>query len=599
MDDINQVVKNYYAVICQKDEDIFELYRDNKRLKKQLNEALTGAEEREAEICAVKLLVTTLQTELREKQLLVEAHQSESVTHRNAEWRLREVLRMPSELDHTIEDVVATCIDVHDECVALRAQRERLSGVAVGAFAFGRRVVAEAEQSARGAVAEARDCLHAATAQLLRDGRRVFAAAEQSRRGAAEESRREAARAQVECCQQKRLAREWEERAARADGRSTQLQRCVQAAQAEKELLLEAACSRLDIAEERGADAERMLAFVFRAALRRDQQLQDARREVEDLRGKLEKAQRDLSHNSALLRRTQQQQQQSGLNTSGGDAGADNYKGDDDSNDDDDHRRGSYKRRKSNKSTNLHDAFCALQMEHDALKVDWRKCIERERLTRQQATTTINKLKAERSALEKSAAERLQSCERLERALQRTQLEVKRHAKEAKRLQNLQETLSKEAKSHVERISNLEEMNSLFREENAALILRVNTLQETVSEKEKAFASMERAANERFLEIEQRLGEDKKRFLEEINEWRLSLEETRNKLAAAERDRDREKGLRDMFLEQHRDEKRMLKKLMEEEHKGAVSELHVKIDVLENACRRGAAVIAELREALH
>ncbi|EKF38468.1 hypothetical protein MOQ_001321 [Trypanosoma cruzi marinkellei] len=590
MDDISRVVQKYYEVIDQKDEDIFELYRDNKRLKKQLDEVLAGENERETDRRTLKLLVTTLQTELREKQMLIEAQQEEGSAIRRAVWRAREVLKMSSELDYPIETVIDACINLHTEHCELKAQQEYLVGVELRTRSIACNHLFEAERYARSAIADACSGAYAILSRFLRCAMQAVVEKQQlceAHKAAecAQNQRMELLekRAQLECSQHERIVEEWKEQVTSVNGRLQLLQRQMRHEKAEEELLMEAVCGRLDLMVEQGADLERLLALVFRALVRHDKQLQEARNESFLLRGKLQKVHADLSRARALLRRrkeTQQQQQSSTLDTSGRASARTENGG-------------------KEKDCSVYDALRTLQVEHEVLKVEWRQCVERERAVRQQAATTIGKLKAERSDCEATVEACQERCARLEKALQRTRQEAKRHSKEVNHMKELHGTLCDEAKLHAERIKSLEEVNRVLSEENMTLTSRIEALQERAREKEEAWNSAERAARDRVAVLEERMKSEKEGFLGELKEWTLVLEEARKKLAVAENECDRERMLRNILVEQHRDEERMLKKMMAEEHQSALMVLQGKIDVLERACGRSATVIAGLREALH
>ncbi|KEG08840.1 viral A-type inclusion protein, partial [Trypanosoma grayi] len=420
MDDISQVVKNYYAVIGQKDEDIFELYRDNRRLQKELDEANAAGEEAEAERSTLKLLVAALQTEVREKQALIDAHAAESAPLRSAMWRARDLLQMPSELDYTAEDVIDACVNLHSECRELRVQRQQLADTAMGGWSLACRTLIESEQLRRGALVDACDGANASMVRLLQRIRQAEVE-QQLLREMCEEADRErcrevellAKRAQVELRQQERLVEELQERVASADRRVQLLEQQVQQEQAEKELLVEAACTRLDLMVERCADAERMLAIALRYLFRCGKQLQESTSEVAALQGKNEKLQSNLSHARALLRRKQkqpqQEQQQSRLDMSG-------------VADDAQSEMSPHLGPQPQRGEKYHDnggAFRALQMEHESLKMEWRRCVERERAARHQAAASASRMKAERTACEAADAECQRRCATLEAALHR------------------------------------------------------------------------------------------------------------------------------------------------------------------------------------
>ncbi|KAH9600384.1 hypothetical protein LSM04_007207 [Trypanosoma melophagium] len=595
MDDISSVVKNYYAVIGQKDDDIFELYRDNKRLKQQLSELRIGEEERETERRTLKLLVVALQTEVREKQALIEAHQSESAAFRTAISHAREVLHMPSELDHTPEDVINACMDIYTECSDLRGRQKEFGRVINNAYSVMFRILLEEEEQRRSAIIDACSSAHIAFLQVSQYTKDVILEKQQMREKNEEaeckrcyEAELLAKRVQVELRQHERIIEDWREKITHTNSRVVQLEEQVCFEQAEKELLLEAACSRLDLMVEKCSDVERMLLMVFRTLLRCTRVLQNVNTEKFYLQEKTEKLQRNLSHVRSQLRLNQ--------HPSGG---IHNMIAKDDS-------------AQGGVSIGLdqHEAFRVLQKEHDALKMEWRKCIERERTLRQQTTTKIKKLKTEWEACRATAAESQRRCSLLDEALQRTRLEVNQLMRQVKQQYELQQALSREVERDAVCIRTLEGCKRTLEEEKTVLTTRLDKLQELhnaqmqqqqqdIKEKEEMWLSAERAAYEQISSLEQQLNSEKAGFIHELQEWTQALDDMRGKLAAAENERDREKMLRGMLQEQCRDEEHLLKNLMTKEHTSTIEALQAKVEVLESACKRSAAVIAELRETKH
>ncbi|CAD2218881.1 hypothetical protein ADEAN_000637400 [Angomonas deanei] len=108
---IDLALKNYFLTIQEKDDDIFRLYEDNKRMKQLVGEALKNREEITSQFYTQSLLVTSLQTEVREKQLLLEAQEEENKVLRECVSKIRVALQRPSELQYStavlVEDVEA------------------------------------------------------------------------------------------------------------------------------------------------------------------------------------------------------------------------------------------------------------------------------------------------------------------------------------------------------------------------------------------------------------------------------------------------------------------------------------------------------------
>ncbi|KAK7198971.1 hypothetical protein NESM_000864500 [Novymonas esmeraldas] len=104
--DVDVILHNYFATIAEKDSDALKLFEDNKRMRSLVERALAAREELEARQRSSQLLLDALHTELREKQLLIDAQDAESAVWRSGIAELRGLLDRPSELDHNLADVV-------------------------------------------------------------------------------------------------------------------------------------------------------------------------------------------------------------------------------------------------------------------------------------------------------------------------------------------------------------------------------------------------------------------------------------------------------------------------------------------------------------
>lgn len=119
--DVDVILQNYFATIAEKDSDALKLFEDNKRMRRLVEQALGAREELEAQLRTTQVLVASLQADLREKQLLIAAQDAESAAWREGMAELRVVLDRPSELDHGLRDVVE---DVRGMAAELRSLRQ-------------------------------------------------------------------------------------------------------------------------------------------------------------------------------------------------------------------------------------------------------------------------------------------------------------------------------------------------------------------------------------------------------------------------------------------------------------------------------------------
>lgn len=125
---VDRVLKDYYATISEKDADIFKLYDDNKRMRGLVEESLRAREELDASHRTTLLLVSSLQSELREKEVALDTYERESSEWREAAAALRALLRQPPTGLHLgLRDVVAEVERVVREKERLR-QRVRHDG---------------------------------------------------------------------------------------------------------------------------------------------------------------------------------------------------------------------------------------------------------------------------------------------------------------------------------------------------------------------------------------------------------------------------------------------------------------------------------------
>nr|CCC95449.1 unnamed protein product [Trypanosoma congolense IL3000] len=613
MEEVNSVVKAYYEVIEKKDEDIFELFRDNNRLQKQLNETLTSEEDREAELRILKLLVGALQIELKEKQLIVQEHEKERTTMQAAITRGREVLNMDSELNYTAGDVVNKFIAYYKMCHELQCHLEVFVRVAAANCCAMQLMIIDAEERERHIINQSCDGIYHVVVSLSQCARAAVVERE-SLQTRSEAARREllhevkALRDQLasEQQEQRRRVEMWQEKASAADVHLRLCQRQAEHEREEKEFLLEEGCARLDLMAEAYAGLGRVLAASARACQHYDGKLQEACKKVADVGKRNEKMQTSLSQARARLRALQKPE--SVPVASSGVLGK--REGKDATNRECSIVTNPRQMALVSVEQSADDPLTALQEEHAALKAEWRKSLERERAVRQELVLVTNRSKSERDVHEAAIKESQQRCAALTDDAQRLQREVKQYAKQAKELRRLLYEAKVDLESSEKKCRNLEEVNQSLKErcaelegcaerEREARIAQERQLREQVRLMEEQCVEQGRSFQCQIEALERQLHGDKEGFLTELKAWTGILDEAQRKIAAAESDRDKEKMLRCMIAEQHQDETRIIRNVMTEEKAVATNELQCKVKRLELVCKRSAKVIAELREALH
>ncbi|CBH17860.1 hypothetical protein, conserved [Trypanosoma brucei gambiense DAL972] len=608
MEEVSNVVKTYYEVIGKKDEDIFELYRDNRRLQKQLDETLTGEEDREAERRILKLLVAALQTELKEKHLFIQEQERERNALQSALVRAREALNMNSELDHPANDVVDSLIAHYMMCYELQTQLRALLQVSINNCTAARFMLMENEERERRIIAETSElsyttivssAQHTQAAIIQRDLLRLeYEDVEREHRQKEELVRKQHL---VEHHRQERLLEMWQEKANTAVDSLMLHQTLTVHERKEKELLMEGASARLDLMAEQSADLLRILAFIFRSFRRFDEQLQEAHGRAAEAQKKREKMQISLSQARACVR-VLQHPERTEVNTRALDKSDFRDRTDEGS----PHPLSLLSIDRQGECADLH----ALREEHAALKTEWQKYVERERMMRQQLVLATNRHRVERDDLEAKAAEEQRRHAVLTVEVKRTKKDMRQRTKEVRQLQQQLQDVRMELERSVDRCRDLEGLNDTLKEKNTVLQDRVETqqkehalreeqLQDQVRTKETWWDEKNRTYQEHIASLQKQLRDDKDGFLKELKEWTVVLDDAQRKIAAAEGERDKERALRCMMEEQHRDEIRLIKNVTNNEKMKLTRALQKKIGKLEMACRRSADVIAELREALH
>ncbi|CCW62334.1 unnamed protein product [Phytomonas sp. EM1] len=127
LDEVDTVMQNYFAALTSKDEDIFRLYEDNKRMRTLVQETLKAREDLEAHSRSQALLITSLKTELHEKNCLIEAQDDESSVLREGIAELRVLFGCRSELNFSPQDVISKVRDVVKRHDYLQAVLNRMS----------------------------------------------------------------------------------------------------------------------------------------------------------------------------------------------------------------------------------------------------------------------------------------------------------------------------------------------------------------------------------------------------------------------------------------------------------------------------------------
>ncbi|KAG5474395.1 hypothetical protein LSCM1_03176 [Leishmania martiniquensis] len=620
--EVDLILQNYFATIAEKDSDALKLFEDNKRMRHLVEQVLKAREELEAQYCAAQLLVASLQADVREKQHRIEAQEKASAVWRDGVSELRSVLGRSPDKEREIADVIDDVRRISAEVCRLRKgvqyaqwccgeweayvvesliasealERNVLERTAVdslqtlceaAAEVSSVRIWAAAQEAAAGSTIAHWEAWHVTTVQeremeMEKHSQALHEAELKARRHArhaeaAQQSAKELAERLAAQQHEEQLAHEW-----RALASTAQVG------------LVDLLVRRCTAAEGNWCDTVLEVRTITH-------QLERAREELKGLseaheKGLVEQEQNRLRLSRLSKKLEQLKEQQSELEE-------------------------------------LQQRCTSQQEELQALRGKYMTIAEKERSLRYQLSTSAESTAAKlltseesRQAAERRTAvleERLRATQEEARAaqkdvlalrrqaekhlvtdavLQATQLQLQETAKHAFNFQEALEALKVEhqAQLQVERDRHAAEMAALAEANEEVLQLQAAEARARAAE-----------AEERTRQAQDTAAREREALQKELQLWTAEVDSLKLEVAKGRQRAEAEKTAREVLEQQSRSEASVVRSMVERSFDDArrgpqVARLQARLksvqqrnDLLEEACRRSAGVIAQLREALH
>ncbi|KAL7709213.1 hypothetical protein N2W54_007756 [Lotmaria passim] len=621
--DVDDILQKFFVTIAEKDSDAFKLYEDNKRMRNLVEQTLHAREELESRLRSMSVLVNSLQTALREKERLIEAQNGEAAAWREHIAELRTLLDRPSELDHGLEDVVK---DVRDMSAELRSLRQ--------GFKYARWCCDEWEEYATeaAACAEAREravLQEAAFAVLetlcsraseVQDVRRDAAARLNSAAASVKQWETWYAEEEVKSQQQaetheramQRATLETQEQQTRGDALLRELEvvnaslgtqtRCHQQQQQRQWVEAESFSQRTRILEERCRCAEANWASTVTELRAVVQLLAEAQKARDDVTAKHELVLLTHDHERQRLRKLSKQVEQL--------------------------------KQQQSELEEVQQRCSAQQAELHTLREKYRTTADKERSLRQQLHSAAEAAAAKLSAAEDATAahqrhryvleERLRTTQEELKALQRETVALRQQCEEHRATQAVLQATEAQLRETERRSSNFQDALERFTAEQQAQLQAAEArhteelaaLRCRHHEERDDAAARARAAVAEAETMLQHTREDsakeKAQLQQELREWIQMVESLKKEQTALRDTLEAERAARQLLEQQYQQETTVVRSMMLEQNReeaqrgpqlagmqSQVSELTQHNELLEEACRRSAGVIAQLREALH
>jgi chromosome segregation ATPase len=621
--DVDEILQKFFVTIAEKDEDAFKLYEDNKRMRDLVEQTLHAREELESRHRSTVTLVHSLQTALQEKERLIAAQDREAATSREHIAELRTLLHRPSELDHGLDDVVADVRDMSAELRSLRHAFQYAQWCCDGWEEYAATAVVQAETRERVVLEEAEAVVFSALCTCAGERQRLL------QRSTAQTTASVATIKEWEAW----YARAEHERAELVERHESALQSSAQETQQERtrvaDLQRELDAVKTDaskqthlhqqqfqlqcveqehvtrlvkLVEDRCQAAETAWASSVDEVRRVVHLLSSAQKERDELAAKYEFGLITQEHNRQRLLKLSKQVDQ-------------------------------LKRQQSD-FEELQLRCNEKQEELRVLREKYAAVMDRERNLRQQMHAAADAAAAKLQVAEDAASTHRRHRFSLEQRLRTTQVEVKTLQKESGSLRQqcdelratqavLQATQAqlRETEKHS---FNFQAALDRLREEQQAELRAVEARHEAeraelthVHEAERAHDAQEAQAKLHELEAtlqqtQEAHSQEKAQLQRELQEWIHEVETHKKEKAAQQDQLEAERKARRLLEQQYRQETSIVRSMMteqsrEEAQRGPqLAELESQMvtliqrnNLLEEACRRSASAIAQLREALH
>ncbi|CAG9577262.1 conserved hypothetical protein [Leishmania major strain Friedlin] len=619
--EVDVILQNYFAAIAEKDSDALKLYEDNKRMRRLVEQTLKAREELEAQHCTTQLLVTSLQNDLREKQHIIETQDKAIAVWRDGIAELRSALERPSEVDHGLSDVVD---DVRRMSAELRSLRQGmqyaqwccnewegyLKESLVASEARERRALessaAHSLQALCEAAAEVRRVWMQAAAQEAATGSTIarweawHATAQQERESAAEKHAQALHRAELEVLHHARRAEAAHKKA------DEMVQRMAAHEQEER------------VAHEwRALEAKTQVGLVdllVRRCTAAEEKWCDAVREVRTVAHRLQRTMEELSRLSEVHEQTLVEQEQNRLRVSKLAKKVEQLK------------------EQQSEMEALQQRCSSQQEELQALRDKYVAIADKERNLRYQLSTSTENAAAKLLSVEESlqAAERRATVleERLRttqeaRAAQKDIAALRRQVEQHHATDAVLKVTQQQLRETEKHAFNFKEALEVLKAEHQAQLQaeRDRHAAEIVAlaeANEDALQSQTAEARARVVEAEERMQRaqetamrEKEALQRELQAWTAEVDTLKSELARGLQRAEAEKTAREVLEQQNRSEASVVRSMVElsfddarrglqvAELQGRLKSVQQRNRLLEEACRRSAGVIAQLREALY
>lgn len=620
--EVDVILQNYFATIAEKDSDALKLYEDNKRMRRLVEQTLKAREALEAQHCTTQLLVTSLQNDLREKQHIIETQDKASAVWCDGIAELRSILDRPSEADQGLSDVVDGVRRMSAELCSLRKGMQYAQWCCnewegymleslVASEARERRAfessAAHLLQALCEAAAEVRSVWMRAAAQEAATGSAIarwevwHATTQQECKSAAERHAQALHRAELEALHHARRAEAADEKAEEMAQRLAAHEQEERAAHERRVMEAKAQVGLVDLlvrrctaAEENWCDAVLEVRTVTHRLKTTMEELSGLSEEHEQV---LVEQVQNLLRVSKLVKKVEQlKEQQSELEAL--------------------------------------QQRCSLQQEElQTLRDKYVAIADKERNLRYQLSTSTESAAAKLLSVEKSlhAAERRTAV--LEERLRTTQEESRAAQKDVAALrrqveqhhvtdavlkatqQQLRET-EKHAFNFQEALEALKAEHQtqlqVERDRHAAEMVALAEANEDALQSQAAEARARAiAAEERMQRAQETALREKEALQRELQAWTAEVDTLKSELARGRQRAEAEKTAREVLEQQNRSETSVVRSMVElsfddarrgvqvAELQGSLKNVQQRNRLLEEACRRSAGVIAQLREALY
>ncbi|AIN99796.1 hypothetical protein LPMP_281630 [Leishmania panamensis] len=620
--EVDAILQNYFATIAEKDSDALKLYEDNKRMRHLVEQTLKAREELEAQLCATQLLVTSLQTDLREKQHLIEAQEKASVVWCDSVAELRSILGRPSEVKQGLCDVVD---DVRRMFAELRGLQQSMQYARWccdewEAYVLGSLIASETRERRvfEHAAAHSLQALCEAAAEVFNV--RMWAAAQKAATGSTI-AHWEAWHATTQQ-EHEKTAEKYAQALRRAEHEARHQARRAEAAHRNAEemaQLLEAQQHAERVAHElRVVEAEAQVSLVdllVRRCTAAEGNWCDAVLEVRTVTCRLKNTMEELSglsqtHEQALVELEQNRLRVSKLS-----------------------KKVEQFKEQHSELEELQQRCSSQQEELQSLRGKYVAIADKERTLRYQLSTSTECAAAKLLGVEESLQaaerrtavleERLRAKQEEARAAQNDVAALRRQVEQHRTtdavLQATQQQLRATEKHAFNFQEALETLKAEHQEQLQAARDRHATEMAALAEaNEDALHSQAAQARARAVEAEERAQRaeetavrEKEALQRELQAWTAEVDTLKSELARGRQCAEAEKTAREVLEQQSRSESSVLRSMVERSFDDArrgpqVAELQTRMKslqqrnrLLEEACRRSAGVIAQLREALH